>query len=538
MGAPTEIVALAFAVSLACTLILLPFAMRVSGILGLVTQPGGRHVHSTPIPRTGGLAILGGVLCSWLVWPVTPPPLLVTCCVLLSVACLGYLDDRFDIRARYELGAQICASVVVVAAWFLALPVHQPYLLLLAPCAVLFLVGVTNAINMSDGLDGLAAGSTLLMYAVLALLAFQIGTIELAVLAVSLVGGLVGFLAFNTHPAKIFMGDAGSQFLGFGAAAVAVALVAQPQFAASPAMFVLLFGVPILDTAMVIVLRWRAGTSIFAADKNHIHHQLLAKGFSQPQVVAVMYALKAVAVSLAYFLRYEYSAIILLVYGLFAGIVVLWLAWGGRGDAQAASAVGRERRNPLFRGLVGVHRYAHACIAGAMGLAMLTSAWFLRVPDGVDGGMLVVAAAGLAALWFLVWRSANVVIARLIFLLCAGTVAWLYWLGADGRPVFNAGVDLMFAGLAVFLALAIRVTRKEVFALDAQDYLVLLLAGLLAAIAWADSSMLNVVRVALRPLLLLFAAEFVFIRGRKAANILIMSSILSIALLGGLHMAV
>ena len=204
----------------------------------------------------------------------------------------------------------LCALLVIpfgVRIEFLTDPFHPGHMIYLglwaAPLTVLWIVGVTNAINWIDGLDGLAAGVCAIAAMTLALMAVQSGQPALALLAASLCGSLLGFLRYNFNPAKIFMGG-GALFVGFTLAAIAAAGAFKVAAAMAIMVPILVLGVPIFDTAFVIIRRFLSGHPIYQADKSHLHHRLLARGFTHRQTVVILYivslGLSAVAVLLAF----------------------------------------------------------------------------------------------------------------------------------------------------------------------------------------------------------------------------------------------
>jgi len=186
---------------------------------------------------------------------------------------------------------------------------------------LLFLLGITNAINLSDGLDGLAGGTTFLCCAALALLGANWDVHFVETVGIVLMGATLGFLRFNTHPARIFMGDAGSQFLGFSVGVLSILLTKQAATPLSTALPLLLIGLPVLDTLTVMVLRLHAGRSPFSADRRHFHHRLLDLGFDHYEVVIVIYAVQCLLLLLAWQLRYEND---LLIVASFLGFAVLF----------------------------------------------------------------------------------------------------------------------------------------------------------------------------------------------------------------------
>jgi len=338
-----------FILAMVVTMVWLPVLRRLADRWLIIDQPGARKVHSSPIPRVGGMAMALGVFVAALLsihlqsadrW------FLVGATVLIV---FGVADDRFDLDYRVKLLGQVLAVTVVVTAGdariqtlVLGDRISLPDWVSL-PLSVLFLVGVTNAVNLADGLDGLAGGMTFLCLCAVALLSsFGIPGSSTA-LALALAGAVLGFLRFNTYPATIFMGDAGSQLLGFSIAVLSIRATQNTSTDCSATIPVLLLALPILDTLSVMVQRVSEGRSPFSPDKNHIHHKLLALGFHHHEAVMVIYLLQGALFIAAYFLRYESDVLILaIVLGFFlVSIATLQIArrsgWQVRRRAASAS---------------------------------------------------------------------------------------------------------------------------------------------------------------------------------------------------------
>jgi UDP-GlcNAc:undecaprenyl-phosphate GlcNAc-1-phosphate transferase len=163
---------------------------------------------------------------------------------------------------------------------------------------VIAMVGMINAINHSDGLDGLASGEVLISLSAMAFLAYQVGGgNEVLIIALAALGAIIGFLRYNTHPAKIFMGDTGSQFLGFTVGFLAILLTQRIDCSMSPAVALLLLGLPVVDILVVLKKRIREGRNWFKASKNHIHHRLLSLGFLHEEAVIVIYSAQILCVT-------------------------------------------------------------------------------------------------------------------------------------------------------------------------------------------------------------------------------------------------
>jgi UDP-GlcNAc:undecaprenyl-phosphate GlcNAc-1-phosphate transferase len=239
---------------------------------------------------------------------------LVAAAVLIG---FGVLDDRFDLDYRIKVIGQIVAVGIVVLAGDVriqTLTLDERIWLpdwVAVPLTAFFLVGVTNAINLADGLDGLAGGTTFLCLCAVALLS-SVGDPGIATaLALAFAGAVLGFLRFNTYPASVFMGDAGSQLLGFTIGVLSVRATQGAASEISAAIPVLLLALPILDTLSVMVQRISEGRSPFSADKNHIHHKLLAMGFHHHEAVMVIYVVQFLLFVVAYFMRFESDILIL-----------------------------------------------------------------------------------------------------------------------------------------------------------------------------------------------------------------------------------
>ncbi len=327
---------LAFVVALSTTAALIPLLARWAPAMGLTDQPGPRKVHRVPVPRVGGLAMAIGML---------PPALLTVSLVpsvrgvFLGLAILlvfGLWDDRATLGYRTKFLGQILAVAVCMTVGGVRIGAVTIGTVNVLPGALsslvtfVFLIGITNAVNLSDGLDGLAGGMVLLCLCAIALFAAAAGKPNVTALCLIEGGAVLGFLRFNTHPARIFMGDSGSQVLGFSVGALALLATQGEDSTVSPALPLLLLGIPILDTATVMAKRIAAGRSPFAADSSHLHHRLLALGFTHREAVATVYLLQVGLVLLAYFLRYESDGEVIATFGAFAALVLGLLAWTAR----------------------------------------------------------------------------------------------------------------------------------------------------------------------------------------------------------------
>jgi UDP-GlcNAc:undecaprenyl-phosphate GlcNAc-1-phosphate transferase len=299
--------------------------------------PGERKVHEHPVPRVGGLAFAVGA-CVAIAWwgarDATTFSVLLGCVIIVA---FGVWDDRVDLSYRSKLVGQLLASLAVVWGgdiWFTTLPflpdVEVPAWAGMF-VTVVFLVGVSNAVNLTDGLDGLAGGLSFLTLSGIAYLAYLSNDSTVLLLTVPFLGGLLGFLRYNTYPARIFMGDGGSQLLGFIMGVLAILLTDSSRGPFSPSLAFFLLGLPFLDTLGVTGQRLAEGRSPFMGDRAHIHHKLLRFGFTHYEAVTVIYMIQAGMLGLAYLLRWQSDTLILPLYLMIAGSVLMLFIAAGRG---------------------------------------------------------------------------------------------------------------------------------------------------------------------------------------------------------------
>lgn len=299
-----------FVVSLLLALLLTPFVKKLAVRIGAVDVPNARKVHTRIMPRLGGLGIyLAFVLGLIAVLPFFPETLSARDANFMKafliggsmIVLIGALDDRFELSAKVKFLAQIAAACVVVFGFnitvdFVNIPFQDRYSSLESwvsiPLTIFWIVGVTNAINLIDGLDGLAAGVSGIAIGTILVMAFLMGNTTVALLCLLLLGSIIGFLYFNFHPAKIFMGDTGSLFLGFSLAMLS--LLGFKQIAiVSFITPLIIIGVPLSDTFFAIIRRKIQKKPIFSPDKGHLHHCLRELGFSHRQTVLIIYVIAA-----------------------------------------------------------------------------------------------------------------------------------------------------------------------------------------------------------------------------------------------------
>ena len=296
----------AFLIALFVALIATPAVIVLAAKTGAMDAPDARKVHKGPMPRIGGLAIYCGFMAAILAMlnfaDLTQEIANGVIGLLLGgtlIVIIGLIDDYKNLPAKVKLLGQILAACVVVYFDVRIDVITDPfgdylYLEYLAvPATVFWIVGLTNTVNLIDGLDGLAAGVSTIASITIMLVALQEDVMIVALFTAALAGAALGFLRYNFNPAKIFMGDTGSMFLGFMLAGISV--IGAVKCTATIALIVpiLALGLPIMDTTFAIIRRYRGGVPIFKPDKGHLHHRLLDLGFSQRQAVLLMYVISA-----------------------------------------------------------------------------------------------------------------------------------------------------------------------------------------------------------------------------------------------------
>ena len=294
--------------------------MRLAKKVGAIDVPNERRINKKPMPRLGGLAVICGFLVS-IIYLIITMHLenkvdffgeenyyikligFFVGIIILGITC--FIDDSKNIPALVKLLGQIIAAVVVVICGIkienINIPFFQDNLLanqiITYTLTIGWIVGITNAINLIDGLDGLSSGITLISCLSLLIIFSLNGAPLIAIILITaLAGGIVGFLPFNFNPAKTYIGDTGSNFLGFSLAVISILGVAKTYTAIVLIAPLIVLGLPIFDTLFAIVRRIVKGKSIkaiLAPDKGHLHHRLMAKGYTQKQSVLILYGISA-----------------------------------------------------------------------------------------------------------------------------------------------------------------------------------------------------------------------------------------------------
>ena len=315
------------------SLILVPIIKKLAVHIGAMDIPNERKVHTKPMPRLGGLAIFLSFLLGYILFGELTSQMISILIGGFILIIVGICDDIKPLKASYKFIGQLIAGIIVVFYGNISLPTLGIFGLKLNfgivgyPLALLFIVAIINAINLIDGLDGLASGTSSIFFLAVSIIAFFLHRINGLDVTLSLImlGATLGFLVYNFYPAKIFMGDTGSMFLGFMISVIALLGYKSTTVTSLIVPIIILF-LPILDTLFAVLRRLIKGESIGKPDKQHIHHQLLNLNKSVRKTVLIMYAFNLIcaAISVFYALGDNMLAIVLYIILIVVTIILVF----------------------------------------------------------------------------------------------------------------------------------------------------------------------------------------------------------------------
>jgi len=515
------------------SMVVLPLMVRMSPYIGMIDQPDARKVHSTPIARVGGIGIVLGTLAPLLVW--LPMNDLLHAYILGSLVLFGFgaLDDQRELGHYVKFIGQFIAVGVVVFYGGLTIeriPFVSPESFppsIAVPFTFFALVGMINAINHSDGLDGLAGGESLLSLLVIAFLAYQADQSinQVVMIACATMGGIIGFLRYNTHPAKVFMGDSGSQFLGFTLGFLAILLTQQVNTAMSPALPALLLGLPVIDILAVLFLRAKSGINIFRATRNHIHHRLLDRGFSHQASVVLIYSTQAFFVLSALALTYEADWIILMLYVVVCSAVFILLTQAEHKGWQLKTEGGMT--SPLLRhakqniGLlprIGEWQFLLVRILIPLLLVYVS----IAIPSvSQDFGIISMVLILVLTLDLVFGRTERSIIQQGSVFVCAIFMVYLSSLHFSSSLEANRIIEVViYALLAGSIAATLKLAKELEFQTTSADYLTLFIVLLVGFFQDIHFLGVNLAEVALKSVIVLYGCELISSQNHGRWNIL------------------
>jgi len=510
-----------------------------------VDLPGERKVHTRAVPRIGGVAMACGVIMPLLYWFHADRFVIVFLTGATTLVIFGLLDDIYDLSPKTKLVGHVLAALIVIIGGGVQIRTlgslvpdnTQLSEVISLPLTLLAIVGATNAINLSDGLDGLAGGISMLIFATLGYLAYLVGCQTIGLISLALVGALFGFLRFNTHPASVFMGDAGSQFLGFSAATLSIALT-QGTPTLSPVLPLILLGFPILDTLTVMVTRMVQRRSPFAADKNHFHHHLLGLGLHHAESVLVIYVLQAVLVVAALLLRYFSDWFILIGYLGFSSAVLFFFdryrkkgrqPW--RLDIFETRIAGRLRI--LKREGIMIRRIFPVFVVGIPLLVVISCLAATDVPPYLSIAALVLLIV-IGLTWIIAKKWLGWVLRGTLYLLIPFAVylsetypaSWL------SGSVVHGGFNILFAVFSILILIISKFSRRNNgFKSSPMDFLIIILAVAVPNLPDQRIQEYQIGLVAAKIIMLYFSFEVLLAEQRGKYTLIAASTMMSLLLL-------
>jgi UDP-GlcNAc:undecaprenyl-phosphate GlcNAc-1-phosphate transferase len=479
----------ALLLSIFITIALIPILSRLAVRFNVgLDHPDARKVHQRPVPRVGGIAITLGVYGSGLFWNLQDQFLKAYLMGSAIIVLFGILDDIRGLDFRFKFLSQVVAALVIVIYGGIRirnLGGLLPDDMLLSdsiaiPLTVVAIVGVTNAVNLADGLDGLAGGICLLSFCCLGYLAYLDENPAISILCVALAGSIFGFLRYNTYPAELFMGDTGSQFLGFSAICLSLCLT-QGKSPISPLVPVFILGFPILDTLSVMAQRIADKKPIFLADKNHFHHKLMRLGLSHTESVVLIYALQALLVVTAFVCRFQSEWFLLSCYVVFSALILAGFHfaesthWSVKHyhlfDTPLGGRLTRMREQGIF-----VKVSFRIILWGIPFLLFVTClippkipSYFALISAGFLGMLAVI------AVFRKKWTRLCLMVILYLF------IPFVIALGAEREVPFRADIHLiyilLYAVVVFFVVLTLKLTRRrQGFKITPMDFLILFIA--------------------------------------------------------------
>lgn len=511
--------------AMAICMAITPIMIRLAPTIGMVDAPDARKVHATAIPRSGGIGIVIGLIIPLMVLmqlDKTLISILAGCTILLL---FGAWDDAKNIRPAIKFLGQFLAAGICVYYGDIYV-FHFPFMglnelstVIGKPFTVIAIVGMINALNLSDGLDGLAGGEALISLIAVSYLAYLFGgDIALAVAAAT-IGGIFGFLRFNSHPARIFMGDAGSQTLGFILGVMVVYLSQNVNAVISPVVALLMLGLPVLDSLVVFYTRARRGDSLVVAAKDHLHHRLLGLGFYHYESVTIIYTAQMLLVATAVLLPYESDLLLMSIYILFGLILYAVVGVAERRQWRVhQSKISRyEFISQWISGYSVIEKVPYRITEAMLSIVLIATALTATAVPMDIGGLSLVMLLLLIGAWFFV--QSGLILLRLIIFMALGTSSYLLttyppqWLLDQTQLVY-----LFYGVLMVAAFIGVRMSQDEQFTITPLDYLVIAISIVVIMVPGTGAGAVsnsNLAWIAIQMVILFYSAELLIQKMRS-----------------------
>lgn len=532
---------LPFITAMVISMILTPLLIRIAPFIGMMDQPDPRKVHEIPVPRVGGIGIVIGSLIPLFLWVQFDQTLQAYIIGSVVLLIFGIWDDSKELGHYVKFVGQFIAvltlvfygDVYITQLPFIGLDAVNPAFA--KAFTVVAIIGMINAINHSDGLDGLAGGMSLLSLAGIGYLAYLAESFFVMAIVFAVLGGIFGFLRYNNHPAKVFMGDGGSQFLGFTLGFLAVVLTQKTNTALSPALPLLFLGLPIIDILAVFYLRVSSGQNWFRATKNHIHHRLLELGFDHYESVIIIYSVQILFIVSAIFLQYDSDYLISIIYLGVCSLIFILLTFAERrgwrtGKLSDVSALTLFVKT--FRGLQICSEFPIRFIAVTIPVLILAwSLWIEHVPHDVG-----ITATVLAVMFFvllIVERRKNSVIFQIITYVL---VAFVVYLEEEYPGNWKSILDSIEIGVFVLIALAIalivRYEERVQFKTNPMDFLIVTVVLVVGIVLHNQMDASNHAFMLAEIVILFYGCSLIFEYHKSRWNPLTLSSLMALTILG------
>lgn len=518
-----------FYIAFLLSTLLVPVGIRMGRRWGIVDKPDPRKVHTGLIPRTGGMAIALATVAALLVPLAFSRELTGYLGGGLIILFFGMWDDMRDLGYRIKFFGQIAAiltftlvSGIQVSCLGELLPglvVHLGSASIVL--TIVFMLAVINIINLSDGLDGLAGGLSLLILLACAFLGYiQEAMLPIAI-ALAVCGGLVGFMRYNVHPAEVFMGDTGSQFLGYTIGACLIMLT-QNHSIYTPVLPLFILGTPILDTAMVMYERIKSGQSPFKPDKNHLHHKLLRAGLTQEQAVISIYFFHFALITTGFALRFvaDYIGLLLYMVILASGFAFRNAVQGKDVSAQNLYASVKKMAQAIFiwnAKVINV-RYCISWLCWKSFFLLFTFFFFLNVYFIRQTPLptAIISLAILVIMTLLYKKNKNILVHFMYYMMLA-VILYIVVFGEVLKKdsIFLImgpdGVTGIFYALSALYFACIILTPEKV-PLNALDYILIAFIGALAFMSEGRAEFYELKQIAMKVVLLGLGVNLIYSR--------------------------
>ncbi|MHB8729104.1 MAG: glycosyltransferase family 4 protein [Sulfuricaulis sp.] len=521
---------------------IIPVMVRLAPRLGMIDKPDPRKVHTIPIPRVGGVGIVVGALAPLLLWEPMEPMVQAYIFGSLVLLTFGVWDDIRVLGHYTKFVGQFIAVIAVVYYGdvyitqlpFVQLQSNASIDFIGKPFTVFAIVGMINALNTSDGLDGLAGGISILSLCCISYLSYLAHGHTTILIALAGLGGTFGFLRYNTHPAIVFMGDGGSQFLGFTLGVLAVFLTQSENTALSPAIVLLLLGLPVIDLLAVIVQRVQRGAKWYRAYKDHIHHRLLGIGFVQYEAVVLIYGIQIFQATGALVLAYDSDFLVLSCYLILFAVIfavlniaerIGWKAHRVQGISRLAQVINAIKQHRLFLKLP-----TNFVVISISFLFVGTAFYAREIPSDVSiaSGLL----AAIMLLFLVLNRAKKSVVTQAINYVTGTFVIYLLTRHSGEPSLLAHDIEVgYFLVLAASIALGVRASKEAVFKTTPTDYLlvfVVLLAGILLKAIPAQE---NIAAMVAKFVVVFYGCELIINQMKNEWNILNLSTLASLCVL-------